>query len=116
MTEKGNQENARDNYLEAGKSANQLLIPVLVFVFGFVLTNPNPLLIPQIIPLLSLSVIYLVIHKMRQMYFFMDEINDGEEYQEREKFRWNIPLFLFYFYVCIILTFAILPFTILFTL
>ena len=110
-SDKENQENARNNYLEAGKSANQLLIPVLIAVLGPTIASPD-LLYPAAL-ILFLSIISLIIHKMRQMHFFMDEINGREQYQKRERFIKNIPCFLFGFYLFVILTFVSLSYTIL---
>ncbi len=110
-SDKENQENARNNYLEAGKSANQLLIPVLIAVLGPTIASPD-LLYPAAL-ILFLSIISLIIHKMRQMCFFMDEKNGGKQYEERERFIKNIPCFLFSFYLLVILTFVFLSYTIL---
>lgn len=119
---------AQENYFEAGKSANQFSISLLIFVLGalfaFGVTSTSGLsfwLIISLVVSVCLSILSLVIHKMRQMYFFMKIINDcksdkqgkrQEPYEEREKFYFNIPRFLFFFYFFALLSFILLPVTV----
>lgn len=116
---------AQENYLEAGKSANQFSISLLIFVLGalfaFGVVNTSGLsfwLATSLIASVSLSILFLIVHKMRQMYFFMGIINDckkdeqgkrQESYEDREKFCFNIPRFLFLFYFFALLSFILLP-------
>ena len=119
---------AQENYLEAGKSANQFSISLLIFVlgslfaFGITAKTPSCWAILTVV-FVCLSVLFLIVHKMRQMYFFMEIIKDckkseqGERqksYEDREESIRNIPIFLFLFYIFALMTFILLPVTIIF--
>lgn len=94
-------ETAAENYLEAGRSLNTILISsvVLILVAAFGLDFPGPIISSAYI-LTILSVFSLIVHKMRQLNFFRKTVNENAEpYEEKERFIWNIPQFLFCSYI-----------------
>lgn len=94
-------ENAAENYLEAGRSLNTILISsvVLILVAAFGLDFPGQIISSAYI-LTILSVFSLIVHKMRQLNFFRKTVNENAEpYEEKERFIWNIPQFLFCSYI-----------------
>ena len=99
--EKKIKENAAENYLEAGRSLNTILISsvVLILVAAFGLELPGQIISSAYI-LTILSVFSFTVHKMRQLNFFRKTVNENAEpYEEKERFIWNIPQFLFCSYI-----------------
>ncbi len=99
--EKKIRENAAENYLEAGRSLNTILISsvVLILAAAFGLDLPGPIISSAYI-LTVLSVFSFIVHKMRQLNFFRKTVNENAEpYEEKERFVWNIPQFLFCSYI-----------------
>ena len=94
-------ENAAENYLEAGRSLNAILISsvVLILAASFGLDLPGPMISLAYI-LTILSVLSFIVHKMRQLNFFLKTVNENaKSYEEKERFIWNIPQFLFCSYI-----------------
>lgn len=104
-------ENAAENYLEAGRSLNTILISsvILILAASFGLDLPD-LIIGLSYVLTIVSVLSLMFHKMRQLNFFLEEAKNenAEPYEEKERFIWNIPQFLFCSYILSSLVLTIL--------
>lgn len=103
-------ENAAENYLEAGRSLNAILISsvVLILAASFGLDLPGPMISLAYI-LTILSVLSFIVHKMRQLSFFRKTVNENAKpYEEKEGFIWNIPQFLFCSYILSSLVLTIL--------
>lgn len=99
--EEETRENAAENYLEAGRSLNAILISsvVLILAASFGLDLPGQIISLAYI-LTILSVLSFIVHKMRQLNFFLKTVNENAKpYEEKEKFIWNIPQFLFCSYI-----------------
>ena len=111
--------NAAENYLEAGRSLNTILISSVALILGASLGLHLPDLIIGLGYLsIIFSVLLLMVHKTRQMYFFRKTLEDETLpiYEEKEKFIWNIPQFLFYSYIFFSITLIILLFGVIFNL
>ena len=103
-------ENAAENYLEAGRSLNTILISsvILILAASFGLDLPD-LIIGLSYVLTIVSVLSLMFHKMRQLNFFWKTVNENAKpYEEKERFIWNIPQFLFCSYILSSLVLTIL--------
>ena len=99
--EEETRENAAENYLEAGRSLNAILISsvVLILAASFGLDLPGQIISSAYI-LTILSVLSFIVHKMRQLNFFLKTVNENAKpYEEKEGFIWNIPQFLFCSYI-----------------